>query len=314
MFKRIFIFIFSALMIMILNGCGSNDLNDNTKKNSSSVSNTNYKIYLITMDKGSNYWQLVDSGCRQAAKEIEGINYKWSAPTNHKIEEQARCIDEAVAEGVNAIIISAISLTDVNENLKKAYESGVKIIYVDSAASYENFVAMLLTDNEAAGKIAAETMQKALSEREIKSGTIGIAVSSANTQNATMRDKGFRDQFAGTNFNIAPTIYLDDDRQKVKNYVKDHPEYVSFFGGNEQSTRVIAEEIKYLGSKQIIIGFDTSDFVMQMINENLIYATIQQKPVKMGHDAIEIAVKSLNGTYSNTGIIIDIGVDVVTKD
>ena len=124
MFKRIFIFIFSALMIMILNGCGSNDLNDNTKKNSSSVSNTNYKIYLITMDKGSNYWQLVDSGCRQAAKEIEGINYKWSAPTNHKIEEQARCIDEAVADNVRLIFDEYIAGKSCAEIARELNDKG----------------------------------------------------------------------------------------------------------------------------------------------------------------------------------------------
>lgn len=61
---------------------------------------------------------------------------------------QSACIDQAVSDGANAILIAANSADGVNESLKKAAEAGCKIVYVDSAASYD-CVTALATDNVA---------------------------------------------------------------------------------------------------------------------------------------------------------------------
>ena len=110
-----------------------------------------YKIYLITMDQGSTYWQNIDAGCRRAAEELGGVDYHWDAPTVRSTEEQKKCIDRAVAEGAQAILIAAVSQTELTENLRNATTAGVKIVYVDSAAT-EPALATLMTDNEQAGR------------------------------------------------------------------------------------------------------------------------------------------------------------------
>ena len=114
-------------MIIFLIGCSSEKNSkvevreDLTAKETTKILNEDNecKIYLISMDQGSNFWQQIDSGCKQAIKETGGINYKWIASANHKVDEQAECIDKAVADGADAILISAISVTDLNENLKR---------------------------------------------------------------------------------------------------------------------------------------------------------------------------------------------------
>ncbi len=274
--------------------------------------NAKYTVYLITMDQGSPFWQQIDAGCRQAVDEIGDIAYKWIAPRNHASREQGECIDQAVAAGANAIVISAISPTETNENLKRAAAAGVKIVYVDAAATVEG-VATLMTDNLLAGRIAGETMQKALAAAGIRSGEIGLAAMGKN-QNATLRDQGFREAFRGTGFTVAPTVYLDNDRQNIKNFVRDHPDYVGFFGSNGQTTFAIAEQVKESGIKPVVIGFDTADFTMQMLQEGVIYATLQQLPTKMGLDGLTIAVKALKGEFKETNVKIDMGVNVITKD
>jgi len=272
-----------------------------------------FTVYLITMDQGSNYWKQIDDGCRQAAKELGNIRYKWLAPANHTDAEQAECVDKAVNDRADAIIISAISPDGINASLKRASDNGTKIIYVDNGALHAG-VATLITDNEVAGSMAGKTMLEALKKAGITSGIIGLGANKV-ARNGILRDKGFRDVFKGTAFTVAPTVTLDGNPENIKNMVREHPEYVGFFGANEQITRALSEAVEAEGTKQIIVGFDTSDFTLSMIKKGVIYATMQQAPKKMGYDGLMIAVQALEGKYTEPpGKVIDMGVNVITQD
>ena len=272
-----------------------------------------YKIYLITMDLADDFWQSIDSGCRQAVDEIGGVTYKWIGPDTHEDELQKICIEQAVNEGANAIIIAASSATGINDSLQKAAQAGVKIIFVDNAANFD-CVAFLATDNELAGKIAAETMQKILKDAGIKSGTIGISVNKSNVISTALRVKGFREKFKGTEFTLDETFNMEDNPQQLKDFAKAHSDYVAFFGSNERTALALGEQIRDSGSKQIIVGFDTSDAVLALLYDGSIKATLQQDPKRMGHDGMEIAIKALKGTYTDKNANIDTGVKVLYKD
>ena len=311
-----------AIVLMILFGiCALEDgpdivvREDSTRREKPKPADTGsqYKIYLITMDQGSTYWQHIDAGCRQAAAKLGGIDYHWDAPSARSVEEQKNCIDRAIAEGAQAILIAATSQTELAENLRNATTAGIKIVYVDSAAT-ESAVATLMTDNEQAGRVAGTTMRQALEKAGIASGTIGIAAMNRHSQNTILRIKGFRAALQNTHYTIAPTIYMQNDWQDVKDNVKVHPEYVGFFGANEQMTRAVSEQVRDSGTKQIIIGFDTSDYTLSMIQEGVIYATMQQNPEKMGHDGLLLAVRALKGEYTGAGAVTDTGVSVITKE
>ena len=90
--------IFAALLCI---GCGS-------EKNSTAYTGVK-KIYFISMDGKSTFQNDIDKGCRQAVEKLGNIEYKLFAPKAREIPEQAKCIDMAVAEKPDAILISAIS-------------------------------------------------------------------------------------------------------------------------------------------------------------------------------------------------------------
>ncbi len=272
-----------------------------------------YQIYLITMDLADDFWKSIDSGCRKAVSELGGIDYKWIGPDVNEDLPQMKCIDQAVAEGADAILLAASSPTGVNESLEKAAKAGVKIIYVDNAAQFD-CVAFLATDNELAGMIAGETMKTALIESRITSGTIGLMVNKDNVTSTSLRVKGFRKVFEGTGFTLADTFFMEDEPQRIKTFVSEHPEYIAFFGSNERTALALGEQIKASNSKQIVVGFDTSDAVLTLLYDGALYATLQQKPDIMGYDGIKIAVETLNGDYTEKNSVIDTGVKVLYRD
>ena len=312
--------VLAVCMMLLLDGCAFQDATDvvvredSTKKSlkEGASSGIKYTIYLITMNQASNYWQMIDAGCKKAVKEIGGIDYRWRAPPKTDIAEQRECIDEAVEAHANAILISAASETELNDSLAAAVAAGVKLIYVDSTATQEA-IATLATDNVAAGRTAARTMQRALAAAGITEGTIGLAAGGSG-QATNQRDKGFREGFSGTAFRVAPTFNMDGDQQNIKRAVREHPDYVAFFGANEQTTWALSSQAYESGIHPIIVGFDTSDRTLDMMQKGVIYATLQQKPQQMGYDGIRIAVEALEGKYTRADAVTDMGITVITRD
>ena len=307
-----------AVMIF-LSGCSSEpdiaviEPAARTDKVEPTAADNQYKIYLITMDLADDFWKSIDLGCRKAVSELGGIDYKWIGPDVNEDLPQRRCIEQAVDEGADAILLAASSPQGVNESLEKAAQAGVKIIYVDNAAQFDG-VAFLATDNELAGMIAGETMKTALIEARITSGTIGLMVNKDNVTSTALRVKGFRKVFEGSAFTLADTFFMEDDPQRIKTFVKEHPDYIAFFGSNERTALALGEQIKGSASNQIVIAFDTSDEVLTLLFEGAIYATLQQKPQIMGYDGIRIALEALKGNYTEKNVVIDTGVKIIYKD
>ncbi|MCM1282170.1 MAG: substrate-binding domain-containing protein [Muribaculaceae bacterium] len=274
-----------------------------------------YTVYLITMDMTDSYWQSIDSGCQKAAGEIGGITYKWIGPDSHDDALQSACIDQAVGDGADAILIAANSAEGVNQSLAKAAEAGCKIVYVDSAASYD-CVTALATDNEAAGATAANAMMEELRARGIAEGTIGVFGVTADTASCVARETGFRSAFEGSGYTLADTVFMQDDAGNVKGAVADGlaSGYVGFFGTNEGTTLATGEAAKEAGSDVLVVGFDTSDAVLSLVSEGVIFATMQQNPETMGYDGVRIAVQALEGAYTDTNQKTDTGVTVITRD
>ena len=316
LFRVIWVMMFAAV---ILSGCSTTpdivviEDSEHGVKDKPAVDENSYKIYLITMDLADDFWKSIDSGCRKAVAEFGGIDYKWIGPDVNEDAPQMLCIDQAVEEGAQAILLAASSPRGVNESLEKAAKAGVKIIYVDNAAEFD-CVAFLATDNELAGMVAGETLQKALKEAEINSGTIGIAVNKANVTSTALRVKGFRRAFENTAFTLDDTFFMEDNDQSLKDFAAAHPDYIAFFGSNERTARNLGEQMRDSGSKQIIMGFDTSDSVLTLLYEGALYATLQQNPQLMGHEGIKIAVEALKGDYKEKNVKVDTGVKVIYKD
>lgn len=279
------------------------------------ASGNTYTVYLITMDLADSYWQSIDEGCQDAAAELGNITYKWIGPDSHDDALQSACVDQAVSEGADAVLIAANSPEGVNASLQKASDAGCKIVYVDSAATFD-CVSSLATDNEAAGATAAESMKEALLAKGITSGTIGVMGVTTDTTSCMARENGFRSAFEGTDFVLADTIYMQDDVSNVKNAVALglNDNYVGFFGTNEGTSVAIGEAVKEAGAESTIVGFDTSDAMLSLVAEGVVYATMQQNPKTMGHDGMTIAVGALEGTYTDTNTKTDTGVTVITKD
>ncbi|HHW21283.1 MAG TPA: substrate-binding domain-containing protein [Clostridiaceae bacterium] len=274
-----------------------------------------FKIFLITMDQMDQHWTNVDAGCKKAVAELGNVDYKWTAPDVKDDAKQIEMINNAIANGADAILLAANGPESVNDVLRSAHEAGIKIVYVDSPATFTPFVQTLSTNNEAAGKKAGETMLAALKEKGITSGKIGVISVNASTDSTVKRDNGFRSAFAGTDFEILETQYCDGDAARSKEaasaFIVDG--CVGIFGANEGSTVGVGNAIKDAGADVVGVGFDKSDNILELIREGYLLASMVQNPEVMGYEGMKVAVEALKGNEPSTKVI-DTGVTVFTKD
>lgn len=332
--KVLSIFLCVAMIATMLMGCSSKkdepSSNEATKAAETDAPDTdaaaektdapaaeNYKVYLITMDQMDQYWANIDKGCQEAVEELAGtgvtVDYKWSAPDKKDDAQQIEKINNAIADGAQAILLAANGPTAVNASLKEAEAAGVKIVYVDSPADYAA-VRTLSTNNEAAGKTAGETLIAALKEKNVTSGDIGIISVNTSTDSTMKRENGFRAAFEGTEFKLLETQYCEGEAAQSQNAASNFlaQECVALYGCNEGSTVGVGNAIKEAGNKAIGVGFDTSDAILELIDQGFLIGAMAQNPGTMGSEGVKTAINAIKG--AETGEDLDTGVTVVNKD
>ena len=276
--------------------------------------NKPYKLALITMDSIDQHWVTLNEGAQAEAK-ADGVEVKFMSPDTKDDSKQIECVNNAVAGGVDGIMIAANGPDAISSSLKEAKEKGIKIVYVDSPANVEA-EASFATNNKAGGKTAGEEMKKALEAQGITKGDIGIISTNASTQSTVDRESGFREAFEGSDFKVLETQYCDGDAAKAQTIAENYitKGVVGIFGGNEGSTVGIGNAIKASGDNKIVgVGFDKSDTIKSLIKDGYLLCTMAQNPDVMGKKGVDALVECLNGKELN-GEVVDTGVSVLNKD
>lgn len=273
-----------------------------------------YKIALITMDSVDQHWVSLKEGAEEEAK-ADGVTVDFMAPDVKDDAKQIECINNAVAGGYDAILVAANSEDAVSGALQEAVDAGIKIVYVDSPANVEA-EATFSTDNKAAGKTAGEEMIKALEDKGIKAGSIGIVNINTSTNSTIQREEGFREALEGTDYELLETQYCEGDAAKAQtiaeNYITEG--VVGIFGANEGAATGTGNAIKASGSDEIVgVGFDKSDTLKGLIEDGYLVCTMAQNPDQMGKLGVQACIKALNGEDLG-GEVTDTGVSVLTKE
>ena len=303
--------IFAALICASMIGClaATPVLADETVK-----ADGDYKIAVITMDSVDQHWVSLKEGAEEEAK-ADDVTVDFMAPDVKDDAKQIECINNAVAGGYDAILVAANSEDAVSGALQEAIDAGMKLVYVDSPANVEA-EATFSTDNKAAGKTAGEEMIKALEDKGVKDGSIGIVNINNSTNTAIQREAGFREAFEGTDYELLETQFCEGDAAKAQtiaeNYITEG--VVGIYGTNEGASTGVGNAIKASGSDEIIgVGFDKSDTLKGLIEDGYLVCTMAQNPDQMGKLGVQACIKALNGEDLG-GEVTDTGVSVLTKE
>src|SRR5690606_698880 len=89
------------------------------------------KIALVVKSLGNGFFEAANKGAEEAAKELGDVEIIYTGPTTTTAEGQIEVINSLIAQGVDAIAISANDPDAVIPALKKAAQRGIKVISWD---------------------------------------------------------------------------------------------------------------------------------------------------------------------------------------
>jgi ribose transport system substrate-binding protein len=258
-----------------------------------------------------------NKGAQQSADKL-GVKYQWVVPQNTQGSTQVQIIEDLISRHVDGIAISVNEPKSVESVMKRAAQSGIKVLTYDSDSPRSGRSMYIGTNNEAAGATMAETMGKALGG----TGEVAIVTGQLGAVNLNERIAGIKTGLAKyPGIKIVETQGTDDDLAKgvsvVETTLRAHPQLKGIFGvsqvGGPAVSKVLnTKEFGAMKGKLEVLAFDDLPDTLKALKDGSIQGIMVQRPVTMGSLAVDHLVAQIQGTDTSPKDI-DTGVTVVTK-
>lgn len=271
-------------------------------------------VYVPKVRDETDFWVQLVSGAESAAKEYQ-VDLEVLAPETEKdVEQQKRCIQQAIDMKPDVIVISPSLYTGMTELVEGATEEGIPLVLIDSELDKNIETSYISTDNVEAG---IKTGQKVL-EYVQEDTKIAIMSQAKGTSTAMQREEGVRKGLGDEEERIDMVLYCDSDNQiacdLTKELLTEQPDIDCIVGLNLCATMGVAKAVKELelGGKVHVIGLDSDKEGIEYMEMGIIDALVVQKPFYMGYFGIKTAVQIARGEKVEPEIYLD--TEVITLD
>jgi ABC-type sugar transport system substrate-binding protein len=231
---------------------------------------------------------------------------------------QASKLEALIAQGLNCYVVNPISQSNLVQALSHVPED-TPIVNIDSPVGADdsralgiNISTYIGTDNEAAGKLAADTMA-GIVDRGARVGVIGGTSGDATS---AARIDGFR-AGAGGRFDALDPVSADWDERKATltagALLRDERSIDGFFAANDQMALGVARAVADAGRKGTvaIVGVDGIEQALAAVRRGAMSATVSQYPYTIGMLGVEACLAAASGKPLPTQV--DAPIQVITR-
>lgn len=252
-----------------------------------------------------SFFQSIQDGM-QAEADKEGATLLINIH-EHKIDEETKFIEDYIARGVDAIVITPESVDASVPALQEAADAGIKIVCFNTcvnADAQKKFVsAFYETDQASLGQQTGEYLAKWITDQKLTDVNVGIAQCDF-VEACKQRGTGFRKALtdAGVKFNEVANQegYQPDVASNVgETMLQGHPEINILWAENEGGTVGLTLAVQSMGleGKVHVFGTDISPQLADMLlsKDDILQAVTGQSPELMGASAIIAATTVVGG-------------------
>jgi ribose transport system substrate-binding protein len=286
------------------------------------LAQTKPTIPIIVKDTTSFYWQIVLAGARKAGQDL-GVNVsELGAQSEFDINGQISILKNAVASTPVAIVIAPTQFAALGKPIDEAAKK-IRIIAIDSAADSKALTSVLTTDNEQAGRIAADVLAQAIQRSYADAeGDVALITALPGVASFDQRAKGFKEQIAAKYGALDIVAHEVADGQATTGFkimtdlIAAHPELRGVFASNLAMSlgagHAVAEsKTNKTGDKINLVGFDSDDKLVKFLQDGTIAALVVQDPFRMGYDGVKFALAASKGEQVPANV--DTGANLITK-
>lgn len=258
-----------------------------------------YTIGMVPKATGNSYFNQVEDGAREAAKEL-GMELIYEGSPVADTEQQIRSIRSLIARGVNLLAVSANDAAKLAPVLKEAKNNNIRVITWDSDAasdSREWFVNMV--DPEVLGRHLMDTLALQMGEE----GSYAILTGAAGASNMGEWVKWIKVQ----NEQYYPRMKLveaadtgDDSQRAYRTAMEAIHKYPSL-GGIISSSSVATPAAAQATLKNDlvgrihIVGLSTPNLMRSYLHEGVVQNVTLWSPKRLGYLTVVLAKNLLDG-------------------
>lgn len=276
-------------------------------------------VAVIVKDTTSFFFQIVLAGARKAGKDLGVTVSELGTQSEADVNGQISVLENAVAAKPVAIIIAPVDFKALGPPIDAAAKS-VPVIGIDSSADSKAFSSFLTTDNEAAGRLAADGLAAAIkANKGAAKGDVALITNLPNAGSLEARKKGFTEQLAEKypDLHLIADKYADGQATTGLNIATDiitaNPNLVGIFASNLIMAQGVGQAVaeNKVAGKVALVTFDSDDKTIGFLKDGTISALIVQDPFRMGYDGVKTALAVSKGEKVPPNV--DTGANLVTK-
>ena len=305
------------LAVGLITGCGqpSAETSPDTPKT--------LRLGVIPKSTGGEFWETVEQGARSAASDL-GVEIKWEGTvTETEFAEQNKIIENMINLGVDGVALAPLNQVAMKKMVSTTVGAGIPVIVFDSAVDGDAHSSFVATDNKAGGALGGAHLAGLVSE----GGKVMVTRYVQGSGSTEARSEGAIEELKKAGHELVADPYPDTGTVEgcktaaantLEGFVTDGAlKLDGIFAANLYSTLGVAEALNDLKLSGItvdvkFVGFDTSEKLLQGVQEGSIDALVAQNPERMGYLAVETLVKVVKG--ETVPPVMDTGVNLVTKD
>ena len=260
--------------------------------------NRPYKITYIQGVTGNPFYTSVACGAAEAAGRL-GVTFDAQGPAQYTPALQLRVLNAVIAAQPYGIMFTADDPVAQTATLIEAKSRGIKILSIDGDVQ-DMSVALsnIQSDNVEGGRQAARTLAELIGGK----GKVLAIMNSPAANVAQQRLRGFQEEIAKhPGITFLGQQYSNNQTAKaasiVTSTVAAHPDLAGIFTLTTNNTEGAATGVREAQRQgQIkLVGFDTSDPIVEAIRQGVVSADIVQYPYRVGQLGLEMMVAALQG-------------------
>ena len=280
----------------------------------------NMRIALVVKALGIGFFEAAAEGAEEAAKELGGVEIIYTGPTDTTAEGQIEVINSLIAQGVDAIAVSANDTDALVPTLKKAMQRGITVISWDSGVAEEGRMMHL---NPSSNALIGNMIIKLAADHLPEGGDVAVlsATTTSTNQNIWIEEMTkVLPNYPG--INVVGTVYGDDLADKsyreATGLMQSYPDLDAIIAPTSVGIVAAAQAVVDAGKvgEVNVTGLGLPSEMAGAIESGASQSFAIWNPIDLGYSAAMIAHALASGTATaEPGAEISIGrVGTVTLD
>ena len=300
---------------------------------------TGYRVVVIPKGLTHEFWQSIHRGAARAGDDLTRelgtpVHVIWDGPLRERDAlAQIRIVDRHISTRVDGLVLAPQHSQTMVAPVRRAVEQQLPVVIIDSGLEARDLIVKYIaTDNYNGGRLAALHLMKVLREEGKVAPKIILLRYAVGSESTEKREQGFEDTINAENQRRRtagePLIeWLSKDKyagatkdsalkeaMPLLNQFRDRVDGI--FCVNESSADGMLDALRNLGlvRKVRLMGFDSSEPLLQAVESGEVDGLILQDPYRMGYLGTWAIVQHLRDQEIDGALDYSTGEYVITKE